>query len=990
MSDTPQQRPTLFDAPPPGSIHQSLAANRPLLLDDPHGLWLVRSGRVFLFLVAMDGSGDHAPPGRRRLLATVADGGLLPGLPIPERFHLLVTATPGSEVVKLPDRSALDNLPIPERMALIDGWIDTLSDALAELVAVPPEHRAVVGSRITLRHGERLQGRSRTPVWVVAESGGLGVLDREPESTDSEMPLPLTDRTWVVAAQESRVVCLAGSARRVADQVWPILDRFHTLVMATLIHCTLTEEQHAIDAMGHRHAMSDQAMHHAMTALAEVARPGSTTEALPDTTDAESLLRSLCHRAAEALGVEIPTAPSRPLARRSDLADTPKLDENRFHHAVTAILTEVGLRSRKVLLREGWHTRSGGVVIARRNDGTPVTLVPGERHPWRIHSADAPRSRPLTRADVRALEPDAVMLYPPLPDRIDGLGGMIRFALRGSRADGVRFMTMGAMVGGLALMVPVMTGILFGSVIPNADADQLLLLIMVLIASAISSSVFGLVESIALLRIETRASLVVQSALFDRLLRLPVTFFKRFTSGDLSERVMGIQAARRILTSMGVSALLGGIFSLFSLILMFHYSWRLALIALALVLVSALVIVLLGIGQLRHERKHAQHRGTVQGVVLQLINSAGKLQVAAAVPRAFAVWARLFAGQKQAQVAGQRYANGQEIFQSAYPVLATVILYYGAARSMALDGSETASLTAADFLAFNAAFGQLFAAITGIALATTRGLAAIPLIERAEPLLSATPERRPEQNDPGRLVGGISCCDLRFRYQPDAPWVLKGLSFAVRAGGFIALVGSSGSGKSTIMRLLAGFETPESGEILFDGKPLSTLNHEAVRRQIGVVLQQGEILAGSIYQNIAGVESLTLKQAWDAARQAGFDDDIRAMPMGMHTMILDGAASLSGGQRQRLMIARALARRPRILLLDEATSALDNLTQSHIAANLAALDVTRLVIAHRLSTIRHADRILVLDQGTIVESGNYDTLMAADGPFKRLAQRQLL
>jgi ABC-type bacteriocin/lantibiotic exporter with double-glycine peptidase domain len=220
--------------------------------------------------------------------------------------------------------------------------------------------------------------------------------------------------------------------------------------------------------------------------------------------------------------------------------------------------------------------------------------------------------------------------------------------------------------------------------------------------------------------------------------------------------------------------------------------------------------------------------------------------------------------------------------------------------------------------------------------------------------------------------------------------VLDEISFQIEPSEMVAIAGHSGSGKSTIIRLLVGFEEPEQGSVLYDGQHLNSLDLEAVRRQLGVVLQEGHLIPGTVRENLAGVASLTEQEAWELAEVVALADEIREMPMGMDTMITLNGGAFSGGQRQRLLIARALAGRPRILLLDEATSSLDNVSQRVITDNLAQLGMTRIIVAHRLSTMGDADRILVIDRGRVVEEGTYDDLMSREGPFHRLAVRQIL
>jgi ATP-binding cassette subfamily C protein len=293
------------------------------------------------------------------------------------------------------------------------------------------------------------------------------------------------------------------------------------------------------------------------------------------------------------------------------------------------------------------------------------------------------------------------------------------------------------------------------------------------------------------------------------------------------------------------------------------------------------------------------------------------------------------------------------------------------------------------FVGFTAAFAQLMQACLGLAAALISVLSIAPLYDRARPILEGVPELDGQKSDPGELSGDIEVRHVTFRYRQDGPPILKDISFRIAPGQFVALVGASGSGKSTLCRLLLRFETPDLGSIFYDQRDLAHLDVQAVRQQIGVVLQNGRIRAGSIYSNLVGTSALTLEDAWEAARMAGLDTDIEAMPMGMQTVLGEGGGSLSGGQRQRLLIARALVRRPRIVFFDEATSALDNETQAIVSRSLDNLRATRVVIAHRLSTIEKADWIYVLDQGELVEQGPYQALLAKDGHFAALAKRQL-
>jgi ATP-binding cassette subfamily C protein len=360
-----------------------------------------------------------------------------------------------------------------------------------------------------------------------------------------------------------------------------------------------------------------------------------------------------------------------------------------------------------------------------------------------------------------------------------------------------------------------------------------------------------------------------------------------------------------------------------------------------------------------------------------------KLRVAGAESRAFAVWAGRFTAQRSVAFRARTIGNGLAVFNAAFPAVTSIALF----AAIALAGQGARSTGAV--LAFVAAFGGLLAAVLTMSASILSALQVIPLFENARPILETEPEALAGDADPGRLSGALAIRGVSFRYHPDGPPILREITLEVAPGEFVAVVGPSGSGKSTLLRLLLGFETPESGAIFYDGRELAGLDLQAVRRQIGVVLQHGRLMPGDIFSNIAGSSTLTLDDAWEAAALAGLDEDIRAMPMGMHTVVGETGSTFSGGQRQRLMIARAIVARPRILLFDEATSALDNRTQAIVSASLEQLQATRLVIAHRLSTIANADRIYVLEAGRIAQRGTYDELARQEGPFQELMRRQL-
>jgi ATP-binding cassette subfamily C protein len=536
----------------------------------------------------------------------------------------------------------------------------------------------------------------------------------------------------------------------------------------------------------------------------------------------------------------------------------------------------------------------------------------------------------------------------------------------------------------LALVTPIATAQLFNEIIPTAAREQLLVLIAALVLGAVAAAAFNIAQGLALIRLETRFNESLGTALWDRILRLPVPFFRLYSIGDLAQRTLAIDAIRQILAQAGFSIVLSAVFSLSSVVLLFVYDPSLAVVAVALLLVSTAVTGFLIVKQVQRQRELLTLRGELSGMVIQQVVGVSKLRVTAAESRAFAQWSTLFARQQRAVVAAANLRNLQTVFNAGWTPFTTLVVFWWLSRR-GLD-----SIDAGHFLAFFAAFGQILVASRAITGALGGLLQAVPLYERARPILEAVPEVFQNAQAPGPLTGQVEVSHVDFRYSPDGPLVLRDVSIRVEPGQFVAVVGPSGAGKSSLIRLLLGFEQPEAGSVLFGGLDLATLDVELVRRQIGVVLQTAQLMPGSIFTNIVGETALTRDDAWLAASQAGLDGDLRTMPMGMDTLINEGSSTLSGGQKQRLLIARALALRPRFLLFDEATSALDNLTQQTVTESLAQLAVTRIVIAHRLSTIEGADLIVVMDRGQVVETGTYDQLMANSGPFAELAARQIV
>jgi ATP-binding cassette subfamily C protein len=653
-----------------------------------------------------------------------------------------------------------------------------------------------------------------------------------------------------------------------------------------------------------------------------------------------------------------------------------------------AICRRSGIRARKVSLRSDscwWQKENGPILAFRKQEMTPVALLPDNRGGYRL--VDSARNETIRVDTGIAGEIDngqAWVLYRPFPDKLLGSREILNFGIRGGGGDIALTILYGLAGALLGLLTPILTGILFGSVIPQSSRSRLLQLALILIASLIAASGFDLARQVAAMRLQTRMDMFIQPALIDRLLNLPIAFFRKYSSGDLAMRVLGISQIREIISSSVLTVILGLLFGLSNFVLLFYYSWQLALLAALMTTLLIGITAWISYRQLFLNKEKLAIQGRISGLLGNLLTGIAKIRITGTEKPAFTQWANLFIRERRLAFEAGRLQNTLAVTTASFPVVAMAVIIVSAGGM--LTGTH---LDSGSFIAFTTAFTIFQTALMQSAMTFIESLNVIPLYERIKPLFETIPEATDLQTQPGKLQGRIEMKNVNFSYSSDSPQILQDINLKAEPGQFVAIVGGSGSGKSTIMRLLLGFEKPGSGTVFYDGIDLATLNVQAVRRQIGVVMQNGQLQPGFVLESIIGAGTLTVDDAWEAAKMAGIDEEIRNMPMGMHTVISEGSETISGGQKQRLLIAGALVRKPGIILFDEATSALDNLKQEVVSKSLESLKATRIVIAHRLSTIQMADRIFCLDNGQIVQEGTYDELMAREGFFRELASRQI-
>lgn len=955
-------------------------AHRPFFLDSPEKVVYVESGHLDIFAVEVRGEDVQ---GRRLHVTRVPVGGMafgIEGVSSPgggTATVLLAVPSQGAVILEGVREGIADiqNFDM-ETILWIDQWVFRLSSFLARggnrvprdavLLEADPNVPYPAETAVTAHHAD-----------IVWASTNLRTLvngsPRHP--LDPGDLLPLSERTWLGLEKDARVTAVHTPAAFTSGRLWPAFERLGRIVLEHAASLADRRAQTAAErhrAVHHSRRSSATRMFRRLGSVLNPARKRAVQ--LPS---AATPLQTVFALIAEALEVrfEPPRIPP---------------DESDAIEAVSKLARRCGIRVRKVVFPEDWWKRDGPPMIGVSVEGRRlVALLPDDRGGYQVVDPEGGETFTVGPRTFRRVARAGLMPYAPLPSDVRSGGKAILHVLRGRWADLRMVLIMATAAALLALTTPVLTGRLLAEIIPRVDTPMWVAALAALALAAFGGASFEIVRALATLRIEGRVDEKLQASVWSRLLALPIPFFRDYTAGDLADRANGIAIIRQILTGATASAVIGGVFSIFSFGLLFYYSWRLALCATALLTVLVGGTWLFARGQMSHHRAAFRVQGMIDGLVFQMIRGLAKLRIANAETYALARWADRFSEQKRETLAARRWASAQLAFNSMFMPFASLALFAYIWYQL-IDAERQAGFGLAEFLSFNAAFGQFAAAMTGLTAAWTAVVTVIPLFERVQPILEAEPETAEEGIDPGDLTGEIEFANVVFRYLPGLPNALDGISFHIDSGEYVAFVGPSGSGKSTVYRVLLGFERPDSGAVFLDGHDLLSLDLPAVRSRMGVVLQHGELSAASIFKNIASSSPLTMDEAWEAARAAGLDRDIEEMPMGMHTMLPEGGTGLSGGQRQRLLIARAIARKPRILLFDEATSALDNRSQAVVQESLRQINVTRIVIAHRLSTVREADRIYVMEAGRIVESGRFTELMEKDGVFANLARRQLV
>ncbi len=950
-----------------------------LEIDSPDIAFLVEGGGGW---IRVEPSQDSDFPRMSQQLLRVVPNSLVlgPAQGYPKDLRIFVDLEPGTTLIPVDLEDLYENHSfwssngprLINRMVVELGLLinKTIPKANVEKILTPDQS-------FTLDAGDAVSGL-KFPLWACLEQGQARYADNPalPLLT-TNLFYPLTLTSWLDIEETARVQCISTKTLFEQKKAFACVQEFMTLALFS-VHEKFSDAYIKDFFQVERGIENKKKI--MSKALVDAAAVLSTEKKQVPSKD--MLFESMAIVCKE-LGSRIKSPAKQESDREKHFSD---------------ILSINQLFSRKVKLEGEWFKEDCGPLLAFQTKGNdpscPVALI---RHPgkqqYEIVSSSPKGQNPaeqnlakqkLTAKAAASLEKTAFQLYPGLPRIPLTPKTIITYCFQGTLKDIGTIAKLGLAAALCGFGIPIAMSRIVDQVIPGGELGMLAQIIAGLILVTLGSAVFEITKNVALLRVQTKAQIKLQSAMFSHLLRLPIDFFRNFTAGDLVGRVSAVDSIRAQLSGAVMTTLISCLFGFTNLLLMFIYSWQLALAVVTLLAVTFIFIWTIARSQMKVMLKMQNIIGKLAGLELQMVTGITKLRTAGAEANIFGQWMDNFTALRKISLGIGMGTSMITVFNSLLPLISSM-----AAFSMFSFAGLVDKISLGSFLCFNIAMGQLTGAVAALCSTALTLIFIKPSFQRAKPILDAEPETLGALKDPGALLGGISVNQVSYAYPKTAGMALNSVSITVNPGEFVAVVGESGCGKSTLLKMMLGFYKPHSGSVLYDGKDLSRLNPIKVRQQLGVVIQNGDLVQGDLFFNIAGSdETATEEDVWKAARLARVEKDIRNMPMQLKTFVPHGGVTFSGGQQQRIMLARALFRNPKIIFLDEATSNLDNASQAGVMDSLKQMQASRFVIAHRLSTIEKADRIYVMNKGEVIEQGTYKELMATKGYFFKLASRQ--
>jgi len=935
---------------------------------DPEKVYYLKQGSINLYAVSQ----EKGIMGHRTLLAHFPESSVLFSWRSKEKettFEILAA----SEGDSLLQEISIKDLEEKTLESSLEKWVLSLEDFFQKPIEIAPLSLPEKGS-LAIEEGSFFQGcKGASPpqkmhlYWMHLVEGKISLFDQKDLSLEKNSFFPINTHVWFKAQTKASLKVFSTNELIQKRQVHESLSSFHAFFFRYVAWAKVREETQELRRSEEKKVLESLSLQQTFKEMVSILHPQEgvlSPSAHP--------LYLACVRVGEVMKISF-ASPS----------EWPELGTEEAK--ITAICDASTLRYRQIYLKTLWWKNDSDPFVGFWGEKQiPVALINAKPGIYELFDPSTGKTHRVTAEIAKDLSPVGFVFYRPFPENLRTGKEALKFCFGRHFQEYISLGIYSGIGALLSLFPPILLSVLYGHILPTSQRTLFTQFILLLLGTGVGAALFTLFRSFIMVRIEGKIGYELQAAFWDRLLKLPTQFFQKMSCGDLYYRVNSIEEIRWLLSSKGARAIISGVFGFFYFITMGIYSLKLTLAALVLTTFTILLSLTAAFFKVRYEIKIASIRTHLSGAVTQIISAVSKLRVSGREASAFSYWAHLFTARKKLEMKSQTIQNTVVSTNATLPFLSAALIF---TVTIALE--RLSLITPGEFLAFDASYALFSTALFDVSNTLLDLTPIISMWRTTKVILEEKEEISPEKKHPGKLRGEVSIERVVFQYEENHP-ILKDVSLHISPGEFVGIAGHSGCGKSTLLRLLLSFEKPLSGAIFFDGKDLSTLNPRDVRKQLGVVLQDTNLTAGSIYENIVCGGFFKPEDVERALELSGFAEDLDTFPMGLHTVITSGGQTLSGGQKQRLLIARALIARPKILIFDEATSALDNRIQDKISHHIDQLDVTRIVVAHRFSTLKRADKIYVLDQGKIVQEGSFEALSKEKGLFQEMLQRQQL
>ena len=958
-------------------------------LTDTSYFWLVVSGYADVFLVPVNKDSEALAQGVHCF--RLAAGQMVFGCaPCSARITLALYAYPSTDaqIQKGSTDIFLQSDFDLTVVAKVDKWIQTLDKCMGHYRSIPKKYQLLdADPDVPYDGGTFLSTHYLNVIWTCADSSSFLYGGHESMIVPAQKFIPITHWSTLKLEKDSPVSSYHTPQLMLRDDSYDIFQQYRQFFMQVMSLNVDAETEGDAYFQRRYKQNSHYQLEHSQLLLDRILGVQTATSKLPQKVVDEGLV-SIVKKVLRDFSLELPPSYSTEIVHRGNLRE---------------IFECLGVGARSIKL-DGWDHRKEcfGHIICVNKNGTYVGLLPPlyKRKRYTYFSPSENIERPVTVADLKNIPSSGMIVYPPIPDKINTLKGLFKHALSGKKRELHKFALIALFNGLFFLVYPFLIGKLLTEYIPYHEFDIFFISLLGFFLTGIVSIILYFFNAALYISMKGYIFTYIQAGLWKKIISLPTSFFRKHPVGEIMDRINSVNVLDILFNVSFAQAISSSVSAIVSLFLLFFFNPSLACVV-TLIIIAILFVdyfILSKFVAIRLQTNAMQF--DINSFVFQIVSAIAKLRVARRENFVLRKWM-----EKSTKKAKLNYranilrSQHLSLYQHFFYYTNIALFFYMILNSQTINSPQ--ELLTGNYLIFNSALVQVSFSITQAAFMSLVALSALSHIHKVKAIIgekSAVQRRNIHLHD---LHGKVEFSGVYFSYTDEkgnSKPALHNISFTVNPGEYVAIVGASGSGKSTIIRLLLGFEHPNLGSVRIDDHDLDATNLATIRKQIGAVLQSNQIIPSTILKNISlGLEAASpeldlpdiYRKSWSAARQASINRDIATLPMNMDTWLGQGQG-FSGGQKQRLLIARALSKQPRILVLDEATSMIDNATQSNIKKTLDNLNVTRIVIAHRLSTITDVNRVIMLKEGRIVEQGSFQGLMDADGEFSKFAQRQLL